>query len=89
MSGSSIQLLLIRLGIVGAGLFPAISFAMGLSDIQVDSRLNQPLRAHIEVFDVSDEEWRGIHPRLAREVPGDSAVVHPELLDSFTVRPTR
>jgi Tfp pilus assembly protein FimV len=86
MSGSSIKLLLFRLGIVGTGLFPVLSCAMGLSDIQVDSRLNQPLRAHIEVLDVSDEEWRSIHPRLAREVPGDGAVVHPELLDTFTLR---
>jgi pilus assembly protein FimV len=86
MAGSTTKRLLTRMSIVGASLYPILSFALGLSDIEVDSRLNQPLRARIEIIDVSDDDWRQIRARLPREVSEDNVVVHPELLDLIKVR---
>jgi len=68
----------------GAGLYPMLSLALGLGDLQVDSCLNQPLRARIEITDVSDEEWHQLRASLASTTPSDGSV-HPELLESFTV----
>jgi Tfp pilus assembly protein FimV len=85
---STIKRLLTRLTIVGAGLYPMLCLGLGLGDIQVDSRLNQPLRARIEIVDVSDEEWRQIHARLAQETSRDNALTHPEVLDLVSVRTT-
>lgn len=71
---------------VGASLYPIFSCALGLGELQVDSRLNQPLRAHIEISDVSEEEWRQIHARLAQQ--GDGAVLLRTTLDSIVLRTT-
>ena len=70
---------------VGAGLYPILSCALGLGDLQVDSRLNQPLRAHIEISDVSEEEWRQIHARLAQQ--GEDTLLR-TTLDSIVFRAT-
>ena len=51
----------------GAGLYPVLSAALGLGDLQIDSRLNQPLRARIEIVGVSEEEWRQIGRASCRE----------------------
>ena len=71
---------------VGASLYPMLSCALGLGEFQVDSRLNQPLRAHIEISDVSEEEWRQIHARLAQQ--GEGAVLLRTTLDSIVFRTT-
>jgi Tfp pilus assembly protein FimV len=71
---------------VGASLYPIFSCALGLGELQVDSRLNQPLRAHIEVSDVSEEEWRQIHARLAQQ--GEGAALLRTTLDSIVLRAT-
>src|SRR5581483_7528975 len=76
----------LRVLVAGAGLYPIVSFAVGLSDIQVDSRLNQPLRARVEILDVTEDEWRNVQPRLQRQSGPDTLVLHPEILDSLTVR---
>jgi Tfp pilus assembly protein FimV len=55
---------LVPLAGVGAGLYPLLSCALGLGEIQVESRLDQPLRARIEIFGVSDEEDARIRARL-------------------------
>jgi TolA-binding protein len=71
---------------LSAGLFPALSFGLGLGDLQIDSRLNQQLRARIEIADVSDEEWRMIRARVApRELLTDAGL-HPELLSSISMK---
>jgi hypothetical protein len=83
---SSTNRLLIQLSVASASLYPMLACALGLSDIQLESRLNQPLRARIEVIDVSDEEWRLIHTRLNWQASPDMAFVRPEMLDSVTLR---
>jgi pilus assembly protein FimV len=70
---------------VVAGVWPLLSCALGLGDIQVDSRLNQPLRARIEIVDVSDEEWRQVHAQLALHAAPNDGAAHPELLGSITL----
>ena len=72
----------------GAGLYPLFSFALGLGDLQVESRLNQPLRARIEVSDVSDEEWRYLRARLATQTPSADGLSKPGLLESVTFKTT-
>ena len=88
MCGSTKIRFLIRLCVVGAGLSPMLCVALGLSELQVDSRLNQQLRARIEVTDVTDEEWRRMRARLHRENSLENPLLHPELLDSVTLRAT-
>ena len=71
---------------LGVGLFPALSFGLGLGDIQVESRLNQRLHARIQIVDVSDEEWQQIRARIAPRTLLSEAGVHPELLESINLR---
>jgi hypothetical protein len=78
--------LLIQLSVASASLCPMLACALGLSDIQLGSRLNQPLRARIEVIDVSDEQWRLIQTRLNWQASSEMAFVRPEVLDSVTLR---
>jgi pilus assembly protein FimV len=85
MDGST-KRMVTRISIVGLGLLPMISFALGLGDIQIESRLNQALRARIEIVDVTDEEWHQIHARIHQEASLDHDVIHSELLGAITVR---
>jgi hypothetical protein len=71
---------------LGASLLPSLSFGLGLGDIQVESHLNQPLYAHIEVVDVSDDDWRLIRARIAPRTLLSEGSVHPEILGSLTLR---
>jgi len=84
----STKRLLIQLSVASASLYPMLAGALGLSDFQLESRLNEPLRARIEVVDVSDEEWRRIHTRLNWQASPEMAFVRPEVLDSVTLRAT-
>lgn len=71
----------------GAGLYPVFSFALGLGDLQVQSRLNQPLRARIEVSDVSDEEWQHyVRGRVSSQAAQADGAVKLGLLESLTFR---
>ena len=72
----------------GAGLYPLFSFALGLGDLQVQSRLNQPLRARIEVSDVSDEEWRFVSARVATQTSQADGLSKPGLLESVRFKTT-
>jgi hypothetical protein len=83
---SSTNRLLIQLSVASASLYPVFACALGLSDIQLESRLNQPLRARIEVIDVSDAEWQLIHTRLNWQASPDMALVRSEVHDSVTLR---
>jgi hypothetical protein len=87
MHGSMAKSLLTLLAGVGAGLYPLLAFALGFGEIQVDSRLNEPLRARIEIVAVGDEDWRQFHARVPAQTAGDDAM-HPELLGSITLRVT-
>ena len=78
--------MLILLWGAGAGLYPLFSYAMGLGDLQVESRLNQPLRARIEVSDVSDDEWRVLRARLAPEISQGDGLLRQGLLESMTFK---
>jgi len=83
---SSTKRLFIQLSVASASLYPMLAGALGLSDFQLESRLNEPLRARIEVVDVSDEEWRRIHTHLNWQASPEMAFVRPEVLDSVTLR---
>ena len=85
--GSKTRRVLLRLTMVGAGLCPVASWSLGLGEIQVDSWLNEPLRARIEILGVSDEEWRSVGARLNWQDSLDYATVRPQVLDSVTLRP--
>ncbi len=87
MDGST-RRLMTRLVAVGAGLFPVCSSALGLAEIQVDSHLNQPLRARIEVIDVGVEEWRQIHARIDRETSLGRDAIPSGILGAITLRAT-
>src|SRR3954451_5128451 len=71
---------------LAASLLPSLSFGLGLGDIQVESHLNQPLYARIEIVDVSDEEWRQIRARVAPRTSLGQEPVHAEVLGSLVVR---
>jgi hypothetical protein len=79
------RVLILLLG-AGAGLYPLFSFALGLGDLQVESRLNQPLRARIEVSDISDDEWRVLRARLSPEISQGDGLLRQVLLDSMTFK---
>jgi len=83
---SSTNRLLIQLSVASASLYPMFACALGLSDIQLESRLNQPLRARIEVIDVSDAQWRLIHTRLNWQASPDMGLVRTEVHDTVTLR---
>ena len=87
MNSMKAKWLLTLLSGTGAGIYPVVSAALGLGDIQIDSRLNQSLRARIEIVGVSDEEWRLIRANIAAQTLANADVVHPELLDSVTLTP--
>ena len=80
------KILAISLVGLGAGLLPSLSFGLGLGDIQVESRLHQPLSARIEVVDVSDNDWLQIRARIAPRTLLSEAAVHPEVLGLLTLR---
>ena len=86
MNCSMAKRVLILLWGAGAGLYPLISFALGLGDLQIESRLNQPLRARIEVSDVSDDEWRLVRAHLASQTSQEGGLSRPGLLESVTFK---
>lgn len=86
MHCSMAKRVLILLWGAGAGLYPLFSFALGLGDLQVESRLNQPLRARIEVSDISDDEWRVLRARLSPEISQGDGLLRQVLLDSMTFK---
>jgi pilus assembly protein FimV len=86
MGRSATKRLCVQLLTAGAGLWPMLSLALGLGEIQLDSRLNQPLRARIEVLDVNDEEWAQVHARLNWQSAPDIPVLRPEMLDAVSIR---
>ena len=86
MNCSMARRLLILLWGAGAGLYPLFSFALGLGDLQVESRLNQPLRARIQVSDVSDDEWHVLRAHLTSQINQADGLARPGLLESVTFK---
>jgi len=86
MNCSMARRVLILLWGAGAGLYPLFSFALGLGDLQVESRLNQPLRARIQVSDVSDDEWRVLRAHLTSQINQADGLARPGLLESVTFK---
>ena len=86
MNCSMARRILILLWGAGAGLYPLFSFALGLGDLQVESRLNQPLRARIQVSDVSDDEWRVLRAHLTSQINQADGLARPGLLESVTFK---
>src|SRR5581483_217649 len=86
MNCSMARRVLILLWGAGAGLYPLSSLALGLGELQVESRLNQPLRARIEVSDVSDEEWRLLRAHLSSQTSQADGLSRPGLLESVTFK---
>lgn len=72
---------------VGAGFYPLQSFGLSLGDLQVDSRLNEALRARIEIVGVTDDEWRQIRASIAPSSYSGDGPDHPEILDVISFRP--
>jgi hypothetical protein len=73
------------LGGVGACLYPMLCGALGLGELQVESSLNQPLRARIEIVDVSDEDWHQIQAHIASQDSSSDGLGNPRLLGSITL----
>ena len=48
---------------------PGAAQALGLGEIHIDSKLNQPLSAHIDIVGANEAEIAGLHAAVAnREV---------------------
>jgi hypothetical protein len=86
MNCSMARRVLILLWGAGAGLYPLCSYALGLGELQVESRLNQPLRARIEVSDVSDDEWHRLRAHLSWQQSTADGLSRPGLLESVTFK---
>ena len=86
MNCSMARRVVILLWGAGAGLYPLYSYALGLGDLQVESRLNQPLRARIEVSDVSDDEWHRLRAHLSWQQSTADGLSRPGLLESVTFK---
>jgi hypothetical protein len=86
MNCSMARRVLILLWGAGAGLYSMFSYALGVGDLQVESRLNQPLRARIEVSDVSDNEWHQLRAHLGSQQSQDDGLSRPGLLESVTLK---
>ena len=71
---------------IGAVLCPVLSWGLGFGDLQVDSRLNQPFHARVEIVDVSDEDWRQIHTRIGQQTSPEEGGARPAFLESVTLR---
>ncbi len=54
-----------RLGLLVLGLLASEAWALGLGDIRLDSALNEPLRAEIELLSATDEELGNLRITLA------------------------
>jgi len=54
-----------RLWLLSGLLLASHSWALGLGDIRLDSALNEPLRAEIDLLSASDEELKNLNIRIA------------------------
>jgi parvulin-like peptidyl-prolyl isomerase len=73
------------LGGLGVCLYPTLGSALGLGELQLESSLNQALRARIEVVDVSDEDWHQIRAQIAPQDSTSDGFGNPRLLGSITL----
>ena len=80
----------LALGFILLGsLIPGVSFALGLGEIKVDSALNQPLNAQIELLGTSPGEVENVRVRLApEEVFQRLGIERPYYLSELDFTPT-
>jgi len=85
-SSSTVKRVWALLGGAGVTFYPLLSCALGLGDLQVESQLNQPLRARIEIVGVGDfENGPPIRAQFAPDlVPSDGT--NSGLLQSLQLR---
>src|SRR4029077_19930191 len=69
---------------------PSAAFALGLGDIRLNSSLNSPLDADIEITDVGPDEANTVRASLApREVFSQNGLDYPTYLTSVQLRITQ
>ena len=66
VSGRQQQWLRIILGAALSAL-PALAYGLGLGRLVVESGLDEPLRAHVRVIDVTPAEIKTLSPKLASD----------------------
>ena len=68
---------------------PSAAFALGLGDIHLNSSLNSPLDAEIEVTDIAPDEVNTVRAQLApREVFSQNGIDYPTYLTGVQLRTT-
>ncbi|MEQ1580523.1 MAG: FimV/HubP family polar landmark protein [Steroidobacteraceae bacterium] len=79
-----------RLLLIGALLSPSTPYALGLGDIRLNSALNQPFDAEIDLLSATAEELSSLQVGLANaETFTRYGLDRPPFLSSFTFRVTR
>ncbi len=79
-----------RLLLMGALLSPSAPFALGLGDIRLNSALNQPFDAEIDLLSATTEELASLQVGLANnETFSRYGLDRPGFLSNFTFRVTR
>ena len=79
-----------RLLLIGALLSPSTPYALGLGDIRLNSALNQPFDAEIDLLSATAEELSSLQVGLANaETFTRYGLDRPAFLASFTFRVTR
>lgn len=80
----------LRVAALGLVVFPPAALGLGLGDIHLDSSLNAPLRAEIELLGATPEELSGMTVALAsRETFARYGLDRPAFLNSVTLKPAR
>ncbi len=76
-----------RLLLTACIIFPSLSRALGLGEIHLNSALNEPLRAEIDLVAVSPEELTALKATLAsRETFSRYGIERPAFVSSFTFK---
>jgi pilus assembly protein FimV len=79
-----------RLIVILAAALPAVAAALGLGDAEVQSRLNQPLLAHIPVLSVASDDLKDLTVALAsREAFERAGLDRPAILNNLSFKVSR
>ena len=81
---------LLRLALLTLLILPANAFALGLGEIHVNSALNEPLNAEIELISATPDELASVNAALAsRETFTRYGLERPVVLNTITFKATR